>query len=404
MSARVTAPVPNSALEPFGVVERSAAVILVAMRCSSKPAADRHRDRWQRSGGADAQVDDVIVTGSFPSVFDALLAVGAIASNGEPIAAPGEESLVMVSGSAGPGIGGERLRARVAALLAAALPGQCLVSAEVALLAGPLLNASLDIVDSGHKESKPDRWDQTHQSGWIVYDIRPTDLAVRLDSCPRLEWARRRLHGAAVVPDGGCSVEDIRDSARIVSLVADDASLLEVAVARVALGAHSRGAHVLRTKGRSEGSPLLSAVTELLAAYADDRGSSLASEELAHEWAAVSRSAPKTSTRVGRDRCPGPVICRRYPDGDLDLLDLLDRLLRSIASTGPTVIVLSAEDKLDSLSCVLLERALGDRRLSGIRLVVGSICSESELVSRLRRRLGRGAIEQVRVGTSVHLV
>ncbi|MCJ1701780.1 hypothetical protein MT356_18895 [Rathayibacter festucae] len=375
----------------FGVVEQSAAVVLVAMRCPSREEADRQLSRWEQCGcsapGRRERDGASVLTAAFPSVFDALTAVGAVCSDAR---AAGGGSVAIASGSAGPGTGGAPLDGRVSALLEAAAPGQCLATAEVALLAGPLLGVGLDLVDSGRRERREGPAES--EGAAIVYEIRPTEVARRLTSCARLDWARRRLHGAPVPTRG---IDRVRPSSRITSLVAEDEGALETAVAHAALSAHSAGAHVLRSGGRSEGGRLLSAVVELIAAYAEDRGSALATGESAHEWAAVSRSLPEIAHRSGLARRGESATASRAAPAGRETLDLLDRLLRSIAAAGPVTLVITAGDRLDPLSRVLIERMLGDRRLQDVRLVVGAVGEEPAFVSRLRGRLGEDEVQRV---------
>ncbi|MBF4463165.1 MULTISPECIES: hypothetical protein [unclassified Rathayibacter] len=377
----------------FGVVEQSTAVVLVAMSCPTRTEADRQRVRWEECGcsrpGLGGSGGASVLTGAFPSVFDALTAVGAVCSDARP---GGGGSVAIASGSAGPGTGGEMLAGRVSALLASAGPGECLATAEVALLAGPLLGAGLDLVDSGRRERREPAAGPVDAGAAIVYEIRPTEVAGRLTSCSRLDWARRRLHGAPARPR---AVDRLRPASRITSLVAEDEGTLEVAIAQAALGAHSAGAHVLRSNGRADGGRLLSAVVELLAAYAEDRGSSLARGESAHEWAAVSRSLPEIAHRSGLARKAEDAAAHRASPVGRETLDLLDRLLRSVAAAGPVALIITAVKELDPLSRVLIERVLGDRRLPDVRLVLGAIGEEPAFVDRLRRRLGDHEVQQV---------
>lgn len=399
MTSLTIAPAADRALDSRADGHGDAlAVVLVGMRCPDPTTAESHRARWMSGGCTKATVSGGFLTGSFPSVFDALIAIGAVGAGGrdQPAAAAAQESLAMVCGTRGAGENGDSLQRRLSDLLSAALPGQCLVCAEVGLLAGPLLGSSLDLVDSGRREIRQGLG--TDRSGSIVYDIRPTALSERLDSCPRLEWARRRLHGALEGIERGLAIGTPRSRARVTSLVADDVDSLELAVARLALGAHAQGAHVLRTETRTGARPMMSAVVELLAAYADDCGLSLTRTDPTQEWALVSRVPAAASVA---DRRALSTSRRRSRDSVPEMLDLLDRLLRRIADNGATVLVISEREGLDPLSRVLLERVLGDRRLSDLQLVIGSVGEEPELVRRLRRRLGDRDVELVHVSETV---
>ncbi|MBI9115244.1 hypothetical protein [Sanguibacter suaedae] len=390
--------------------------IVVMVRCSNELAARAHADRWDEGGGREVQVghdgDGLVVGATFASVFDALFVLGAVTS--EMTLAP-DEAAAVVAGPASHGASGavstdqgragdaargrSGTRERAAQLLGTALPGQCLVLADVGLIAGPLLGPGLDLVAAGA------RGRHGFVCGPGVYDIRAARGEGRRSSCTRPQWARRRVHGApgpsgvAVAPRTTSVPEPAPSAAaRVVCFVGPLRGALEVATAQAALAAHADGSQVLRVQGRPGDRRELAALVELVSAYAHDRGPDLVADDLCDELDAIAVMLPDLAARIGAARPSGRrarTRARTSSNLGRDRLDLVDRVLRTIVSNGPTTIVATSVDDIDALSQVVVERVVGDRRLHDVRLVVGGLQRAPRLVGRLKDQLG--ALEVVEV-------
>lgn len=242
-------------------------------------------------------------------------------------------------------------------LLAAAPRGAAITCGSAAMVAGPLLGPSFELV-----------WTEEIVRGAVNYERVFRIVAHGGESSGRpsqcLEWARRHAAGplkaerlSALNPSYG----------RLTVARADTRAALESEIARLALQAHARGDAVLRTEDRPRPRELATqgagriVLLELMAKHR-------------------SRQRPGASDRAeDLRRAPG-FAC----------LDELEAWLRTMAKGTPTTLVVPDVDTLDEISLVVIERLLQDSSLTGFSVIAaqsGDAVPEAlrQLMSRVSR-------------------
>ncbi|WP_028279347.1 ATP-binding protein [Arthrobacter sp. H5] len=252
--------------------------------------------------------------------------------------------------------------ARAQSLLGRAEPDRILMTAEIALVAGPAFNPAFELLDMGVCPSLPGG------AGERLYEARRADPIQAGRTPSNLEWARRVVHSDPLGPSAQRELAGVQDSwqtdtgfdARLTLICGADAAESSAFAAELALWANRDGATVLEGCCRLVDSAPFRSLREALGERPVSGGS-----------------------------------------GDTGLLERLESRLLSIIGEGPTVLVINDAQWMDSSTAMVLDYLLHHGCGRSFTVVLGTVGEVPETVESLVDQLNPGQLEQLRLGRTV---